>query len=280
LKELVFLKLGGSLITDKSRPETPRTEVIERLAGEVKRALEARPNLSLLLGHGSGSFGHPLAQKHGTAQGAITPADWWGYAQTAAAAARLHRLVADTFLAEGVGVVSIQPSSSALCQDGELISMEVEPLIHLLAVSLVPLLYGDVSLDRKRGSTIISTEQVFSYLVPKLHPARILLASEVRGVYTADPFQDPGAQLIPRITPDELAQLQHQLAGSRGPDVTGGMLGKVRMMCQLVAAEPSLTVRVLSGLEPGLLYRALLHPKLEEGTSICAPTAHICRAIT
>ena len=32
---MIFLKLGGSLITDKTRDNTPRLEVIHRLAREL-----------------------------------------------------------------------------------------------------------------------------------------------------------------------------------------------------------------------------------------------------
>ncbi len=55
---LVFLKFGGSLITDKQRPRAPRPEVLERLAGEIGRALKKRRDIRLVLGNGAGSFGH------------------------------------------------------------------------------------------------------------------------------------------------------------------------------------------------------------------------------
>ena len=41
MPDIVLIKLGGSLITDKARPETPRREVIARLAGEIARAARA-----------------------------------------------------------------------------------------------------------------------------------------------------------------------------------------------------------------------------------------------
>ena len=77
---LVFLKLGGSLITDKHLADTPRLEVLARLAGEIARALNAQPQFSLLVGHGSGSFGHSAALRHNTRAGAHTPEQWRGFA--------------------------------------------------------------------------------------------------------------------------------------------------------------------------------------------------------
>jgi len=264
--ELIFLKLGGSLITDKSREVTAREEVIGRAAREIKEALRTRPDLQLLVGHGSGSFGHFVAQRYGLLEEG--PPNWRGYAETGAAAARLNRLVTDIFLAEGVPVVSIQPSASAHCRDGELISMETEPIELMLHHGLVPLVYGDVALDEVRGCTIISTEQIFAYLAHRLEPTRIILAGQVEGVFTADPLRDESARLIPEISGQNIRQVEHMLAGSHGIDVTGGMLTKVRTMYALVQEHPGLKVQLISGQRPGLIRRALLEPDLDEGTTI------------
>ena len=266
MDELVFLKLGGSLITDKSREATAREGVIRRAAREINEALEARPDLRLLVGHGSGSFGHFVAQRHGLLEEG--PPNWRGYAETGAAAARLNRLLTDIFLAEGVPVVSIQPSASARCWDGELISMETEAIELMLHHGLVPLIYGDVALDKVRGCTIISTEQIFAYLADHLETGRIVLAGEVEGVFTADPLRDESARLIPEISRQNFHQVERMLAGSHGVDVTGGMLTKVRIMHALVQGQPELKVQLISGRQPGMIKRALLEPDLEEGTTI------------
>jgi isopentenyl phosphate kinase len=266
MNELVFLKLGGSLITDKGSEATARESVIGRAAREIKEALEANPELRLLIGHGSGSFGHFVAQRYGLLEAG--PPNWRGYAETGAAAARLNRLVTDVFLAEGVPIVSIQPSASAHCYDGELISMATEPIERMLRHGLVPLVYGDVALDEMRGCTIISTEQVFAYLADHLEPARIVLAGEVEGVFTADPLRDESTQLIPEISRQNFHQVEHLLAGSHGVDVTGGMLTKVRIMHALVQDHPELQVQLISGRRPSTIRRVLLEPGLEEGTTI------------
>jgi len=270
MDELVFLKLGGSLITDKNREATARGEVIRQAAREIREALAARPDLRLLVGHGSGSFGHFVARRYGLPSDSNEegPTNWRGYAETGAAAARLNRLLTDTFLAEGVPVVSIQPSASAHCYDGELISMEAEPIELILHHGLVPLVYGDVALDEVRGCTIISTEQIFAYLAHHLEPARIILAGEVEGVFTADPLRDDSAQLIPEISRQNFDRVEHKLAGSHGVDVTGGMLTKVRIMYALVQERPELKVQLISGRQPGVIKRVLLEPKLEQGTTI------------
>ena len=63
MSELVFLKLGGSLITNKARRDTAQHAIINRLSVEIASARSYNPNLQILLGHGSGSFGHMAAKK-------------------------------------------------------------------------------------------------------------------------------------------------------------------------------------------------------------------------
>lgn len=261
-----FLKLGGALITDKTRAYTAKHETIARLAHEVAQALEATPDLSLLIGHGSGSFGHWAAEPYGTREGVRTSAQWRGYAEVATAAARLNRIVVDAFLEAGIPILSLQPSASARCQDGELKYLDTYPIHRALSLGLVPLVYGDVAMDEMRGGTIISTEDIFLYLAEELHPSRVLLLSKVRGVL------DTTGDLIPSITPESYPTWREALAGSAGVDVTGGMVDKVTRMVELVQRQPELSVHILSGARPGALTRALLTEENDKvsGTQITA----------
>ncbi|MCA1553282.1 MAG: uridylate kinase, partial [Chloroflexi bacterium] len=213
MSELVFVKLGGSLITDKNNPYTPRLDVIRRCARELANAMRTRSNLRLLLAHGSGSFGHVAAVQSKFGSGGAA-----GYDQTGAAAARLNRMVTDACLDEGLPVVSIQPSASAVCNDGKLVALATRPIELALEHRLVPLLYGDVAFDLTRGAAIASTEILFDFLARQLHPTRILLVGQVDGVFTADPLRDESAERVARITPMSIASLREQLGGSHGVD--------------------------------------------------------------
>jgi isopentenyl phosphate kinase len=268
LAERVFVKLGGSVITDKQRPSTARPELIERLGSEVKAALDARPGLRVVLGHGSGSFGHVVGARYRVRQGIADGQSWWGYAATGAAAGQLNRIVTDTLLAVGVPAVAVQPSASVRCRGGRLVEMDVRPIAETLRHGLVPLIHGDVALDEEQGCTIVSTEQVFAYLARRMRPARLIMVGEVDGVYTDDPLANPGASRIPRITPAALDDLQARLGGSHGVDVTGGMLAKVRLMVDLVAKGHVQRVHLISGRRAGALERALLDVSRNEGTLI------------
>ena len=90
---LVFLKLGGSLITNKAGIQKPRRRLMRRLFGEIRAGMDANPDLQILLGHGSGSFGHVPASKFGTLQGVHTPEEWQGFSEVWQAAHALNHIV-------------------------------------------------------------------------------------------------------------------------------------------------------------------------------------------
>lgn len=274
MSELVLLKLGGSVITDKNQPFTAREDTIRRLGREMRQTLELHPDLRLILGHGSGSFGHVVAQKYRTRQGIVDTTEdlrqesWRGFVETAAAAARLNRLVSDLMLEEGVPVVSYQPSASARCRRGELMYFDAHPLKQVLDANLVPLVYGDVAVDAVQAFTIISTEQVFDNIARELQPARIILAGIVDGVYDADPLVNSEATRYEEITQGNWDEVEASLGGSHATDVTGGMFSKVRDMYHLVLAQPPLQVHIVSGEISGSVSSALSGSDAHFGTLI------------
>jgi isopentenyl phosphate kinase len=268
MSTLVFCKLGGSVLTDKQQPHTARPEVIARLAAEVAGALAAGPELRLVLGHGSGSFGHAVARRTGTRTGVRDAVGWQGFVQVAAEAARLNRIVTDALLAAGVPAWSLAPSALARCEAGRLVALDCRPVREALAHGLVPLVYGDVALDRVLGGTIVSTEQVLAYLARELHPQRLVLVSDVDGVFAGDPRHNPEALPVPRITEANWSKVQAALSGSHAADVTGGMRTKVEEMVRLVQELRGLEVQLLSGERPGALEGALLPSQEGAGGTI------------
>jgi isopentenyl phosphate kinase len=265
----VFLKLGGSLLTDKTRAKSLRTEVLTALAEEVASALREQPNLQVLIGHGSGSFGHVTAKRFATRAGVRTEQQWSGFAETSLVAAQLHRYVVDALWSAGVPALSLQPSASALCQHGKLVELDHRQILAALDNRLTPVIYGDVAFDTEIGGTIVSTEELFSHLAPHLGPQRVILVGEVPGVMTKNPDESKDAELIPVISPPDLALLQRDLGASRGIDVTGGMLAKVRETMALLSTCPELLhAQIISGLLPGHLHDTLTRPELSLGTRI------------
>lgn len=268
MSELVLLKLGGSLITDKTQPYTPRLDVMEDLALQVKTALEANPSLRLVIGHGAGSFGHVPASEYRTRDGIpprATPLThrerdetednyWKGFAEVWYQAAALNWFVMQAFHKAGVRTLSLSPASSVITSEGRVILWEMTPLQMALSAGIVPVIHGDVVFDEIRGGTILSTEDLFSHLTHALRPDRILLAGLEEGVWADFPAR---TRKIERITPASFNEVSNGMGKASGADVTGGMESKVRQMLEAVQQLPGLTVQIFSGVGAGNLSRAL-----------------------
>ncbi len=263
-EKLIFIKFGGSLITDKQTPRTARREVIRKLADELKAGLARNPGLQILVGHGSGSFGHVSAAKYGTREGVNTAGDWKGFLEVWRDARELNRIVIEEFIAAGLPVISFSPSATTLADDGQVAVYALDAIQHALKRNLIPVIHGDVVFDATRGGTILSTEELFVHLALELKPQRILLAGQEPGVWADFPVC---SALVSLITPTTLAEIEGKLRGSAAVDVTGGMFQKVVTMLDLVKRVDGLEVLIFSGEDEGVLGAAL--DGEEAGTLIC-----------
>ena len=252
--QLVFLKLGGSLITDKHTPRTPRLSVLNRLAGEIQAGLKENPSLMMLIGHGSGSFGHTSGNQYHTRDGVSTPEEWLGFSQVWGDAGDLNRLVMAALRGAGLPAVGFPPSASILTHNRKIISWELGPIQSALENNLLPVVYGDVAFDQNLGGTILSTEDLFVHLAAALRPQRILLAGLDPGVWQDYPERTCLYEEISLADKKDLAGIINPSAAT---DVTGGMGDKVNQMLDLISTMPNLEAYIFSGTEPGTVQRAL-----------------------
>jgi len=253
MPDLVLLKLGGSLITEKARPETPRREVITRLAGEIARATRDLPG-RLIVGHGSGSFGHVAARESGIAAGLRSPDQLPGVSRTQERAAALHHLVIEALVEAGALPFSIAPSSCLVAEAGRPVAFAAEPLLLALGRGLLPVIYGDVVTDRAWGVSIASTEKLFEFLARALPDAglpvrRALWLGETDGLW------DDQGKTIPRLSAEDFDRAADAIGAPAGTDVTGGM--RHRVETALALARLGIPSLLANGLVPGLLERAL-----------------------
>lgn len=253
-QRLVFLKLGGSLITDKTIPLTPLPETIKRISKEIAEAYQDDPDLRILIGHGSGSFGHAVAAQYQTQLGEQDNNYWQGFIEVWRAARELNQIVIESLSDAGLPVIAFPPSAGIIAHNRDLQSWDTLPMQMALSHVLIPVVAGDVIFDQAIGGTIFSTEEVFHYLAEKLHPTEILLAGLDRGVYENPEHPE---KIISRITPDLFSKIEPVVQGAAVADVTGGMLSKVQWMLSLVSKVPQLKVHIFSGVEPDNIQKAL-----------------------
>lgn len=259
----LLLKLGGSLITDKTKARSFRPEAVRQIARQVVQLRAREPETRLVIGHGSGSFGHFEARKYNTIAGVATAEDRLGFVKVGRVAAELSQLAQREFHAFGLPAMRFQPSSSLIASDRHIAAFDWRALFMALDHGLIPLIHGDIALDEKIGGTIISTEAIFAHLVKPLMVEQIILLGAVDGVL------NQRGQVIPRITPASFDQIRSTLAGSHGVDVTGGMLQKVAAMVALVREQPALEVVIASGRRDNILLNLQIHRR-RIGTRILA----------
>jgi len=245
---ITLVKLGGSLITDKNIPRYFRKSAVQHIASDIKVVTECcPPDHELIIGHGSGSFGHVEAKKYNTINGVKSSDNWLGFTKVAHAASSLSQLMLSEFIKADIPVFKFQPSASISAHDGQIQSMNIDTLNSALSHGLIPLVHGDVAFDEARGGTIVSTETIFSYLVQQLDIKRIILLGEVDGVF------DSTGNVVPHITPKSIKSLKSALGGSSGVDVTGGMYQKVLDMLTLVQVNADLDIIIANGKTPNML---------------------------
>jgi isopentenyl phosphate kinase len=247
-----FVKLGGSLITDKTQPFTAREEVIGRLSREIAESWDTHEG-RIVIGHGSGSFGHVAAERSGLLDDDSDVSLAEGVSRTQRAAQALHRRVTDALRDAGVPVFSFAPSSAFVASAGEPVEVCVEPVARALELGVVPVTYGDVVMDRERGATICSTETVLRALIDGLagniKTRRVLWFGDTEGVY------DAGGQTIEKLPPDRIDALLEDVGAPSGTDVTGGMRHRLHVAREL--AHRGIPSLIASGLRAGHLRRAL-----------------------
>ena len=130
-----IVKLGGSVITIKEKPYTPNLSVIKRLAREIKQA-DRNP---LIIIHGGGSYGHPLAREYGLIDGLKDQRQLIGFSKTRQAMMFLNKLIVDSLIHQNVPTISVQPSAFILTNQGRISEVNISFIERMLRLNFIPL---------------------------------------------------------------------------------------------------------------------------------------------
>jgi isopentenyl phosphate kinase len=250
---VVLVKLGGSVITDKSTYRSFDQEGTDRLAREI-----ASSGKRVVLVHGAGSFGHVLAHEHQLQRGYLHEGQSEGVAKVQLDVRDLDLMVLRSLDRAGLPASSLPPSAFALMEDGVLRDMDLGLFHRYLELGIMPVTFGDVVLDSKRRFGICSGDQLMYLLAKEFRPELIVFCADVDGIHTADPNLDPKAKLIETVDQGVLDSLPRT---ARVKDVTGSIYGKVEAMLRL--AELGRQTMVINGKVPGRLQAALRGEKVK-----------------
>ncbi len=244
---MMLVKLGGSVITDKTCYLTFRADVLARLVREIVSSGQ-----DVIIVHGAGSFGHVLASEHRIQDGYANDSQVPAAAKIMEDVRDLNLRVIRVLNEGGLPSASLPPSAVATLKNGKLDELDVDLFRRYLKAGISPVTFGDVALDSERRFGICSGDQLMERLSKEFRPERVVFVSDIDGVFTADPATDPGATLmeaVDRKTLDSLPRTQ------RCADVTGSIFGKIETMLRIASWGGDAVV--LNGQVPGRLEAAL-----------------------
>lgn len=257
VKEVILVKFGGSIITDKNVPYKARPNIIRRLAKELKRI----KNASIILAHGSGSFGHTSAKEFGGKKGYKSK---WGIAKVARDAMEINRIVMDILVEEGLPAISLRPMSMIMTNAGEMKNNFFKVVEEVINQDLIPVVYGDVIWDKKWKSTIYSGEKTLNeigmfFMKKGFKVGKVIQVGGTNGVY------DDNGKTIPLITDANWGNIKQYVFKKNNIDVTGGMKHKIESA--LLIADRGIETWITNGVIPNELSHALYNKNIR-GTVI------------
>ena len=255
-KELIIMKLGGSLVTHKNRwTPTVNEDNLKRFAREIGEAYHKRKNeISLVLLHGAGSYGHVLATLYKSIENEKSERKLMGLAELQRLQNELNALFCSFMQNYNIPAFPVQASASAVLENEKLLHMDVRAIKCMLSLGLVPVLYGVPAYDKAKGGGVLSGDEIIKYLAKNLGAKRIIHVTDVDGVYDRDPKKFGDAKLIKEITRENFAEIEKNLSGSSHFDVSGGMWRKVRELMEI----EGITGEIINGNKPGYVFRALM----------------------
>ncbi len=200
------VKLGGSVITVKDKPETVNPEAISYTSRTL--ADHYGTGGELIIVHGGGSFGHYAVKKIIQEKGRLDVSD---APLIQASMLRLAGKLLGSLLEEGIPA-TLHPAHT-LCGD----SCSLEPLVRDLGAGLAPVTYGDAVVT-SRGVYILSGDDLAADVSIAVGADCLIYATNVPGVLKA------GGEVVRILYSDAI----HIANGVSGVDVTGGMARKVK----------------------------------------------------
>lgn len=227
--KISIVKLGGSVITNKSEIEEINEENIRSLMKQL-----AKSNSHIVLIHGAGSFGHPIAKKYGLIDGDSEPTT-----EKLLAVSRTHHKVQilNSELIrigneEGLPLFPLAPSAFVIeTKEGEY-DYSRTIVNDVVKQGFIPVFYGDMILSQSRSFTVLSgdvTMHKIAFILQEngFDVKHVVYVSDVNGLYTSDPKIDPNAEMIEDVAAEEFDKYLVLASGSSSTDVTKGMYGKL-----------------------------------------------------
>lgn len=243
-----IIKIGGSVITDKSKRNSFKKDLMDSISSAISKY-----NKDFIIVHGAGSYGHILAEKYNLNNGFKNSSQLFGFSETLTSVQQLNTLVLKSLQSKNVNAVSIPPHSIIKLKNHKSSKIDYEIFNSFLDKGLKPVTYGDVVLDSELGFSICSGDLLILLLADFYKPDSVIFLFDEDGLYTSNPKKNKNAEFIEEIDFKGLEKLSTSLDDHS--DVTGGMQGKIETIKNL--SKKGIDTYLVNGNKPDRLYKIL-----------------------
>jgi isopentenyl phosphate kinase len=246
---MYIIKLGGSVITDKSKNQHFKKDIAKNLSNQIKKS-----NEKVIIVHGAGSFGHILAKKYDLNSGYKNEVQIKGFASTQSSVQKLNSLILESLIESNIPAISIPPHVILKLKNHEILDVNLSIFKEYLDRGFMPVTFGDVALDKKLGFSICSGDLLIEILANHFKPEKVIFVLDEDGLYSSNPKIDKNAKFIKKASLKELDNLATSLDSHA--DVTKGMFGKIETIKKI--STFGIDTILLNGSKDNRLYETLV----------------------
>ncbi len=240
---MILIKLGGSIITNKEKPLSPRIKTIDNIAKQLKKILEP-----FVIVHGGGSFGHYWSVKYDMH---TKPAgyDSHGVAIVKNSMIELNKIILDSLTKNKLNPYCLPPTD--FMSGNKPIPSKIREIKKIAESNLIPVTFGDALWYGQKKSYILSGDKIMSILAKVLRPRLSIFILNVDGLYS-----DLNTKRLIYDMKDDQVSIQ-----DIPMDVTGGMTRKVEEATRI--SKMGLKVFFANGNKPERITNAIQKNRFE-----------------
>lgn len=222
---MIIIKLGGSVITDKTEYKKFRTDIVSRLVKEL-------PKTDLIIVHGGGSFGHIISKKYSLQEG-LNKQNALKFVQVQTDMIELNMNILNMLSSSQISAISLPVHSFHIYNQ----KFEFGIFENFLKLGFVPVTYGDIILNSEKKVAICSGDYLVEKLAEHFKPEQVIFVTDVDGIYTKNPKLYKNAKFIKELSLSDKIEAEMSI-----DDVTGGILGKLENIKKIVNNAGSVTI--------------------------------------
>jgi len=240
---MILIKLGGSIITNKGKPQSARRKTINNILKQIKKI-----NEPMILVHGGGSYGHYWSMKYSMH---TKPARYSlkGLSVVKNSMIELDKIILNSATKNKLNTYSLPPTD--FMSGNKPIKNKIQKIGEIAKSGLVPITYGDALWYGQKKSYILSGDVIMTTIGKILKPRLSIFVLDVDGVYS----DTKSKKLIYDLKKEKPTISKNKM------DVTGGMTRKITEAAKM--SKSGLKVFFVNGNKPQRIVNAVSGKKFE-----------------